>query len=170
MQHLNLLTILGKMKKNFRQVSPEDFDVEKLLAAAREGRLYVEEHEKGVSEEEIKKEVRAYVARVKAFVTKDFRKSADALWEQLLACDELFELMKPSPKARLCRTFNKYNVVSMIGVLREKGVYEPYSDRKFDALLEPDVAESPYRRYLGAGIEKYALLVKIRQIVGQFRL
>ena len=50
--------------------------MEKLLAAAREGRLYVEEHEKGVSEEEIKKEVRAYVARVKAFVTKDFRQSA----------------------------------------------------------------------------------------------
>jgi hypothetical protein len=29
--------------KQFRQVRPEDFDVELLMAAAREGRLYVEE-------------------------------------------------------------------------------------------------------------------------------
>lgn len=158
------------MKKNFRQVSPEDFNVEKLLAAAREGKLYVEESENDFSEEEIKKEVRAYVARIKVFVTKDFRQSADALWDQILACDELFELMKPTPKAKRCRTFNKYKVVGIIGMLREKGVYEQYSDRKFDALLEPGCKESPYRRYLGMGVEEYALLVKIRKIVAQFKV
>ena len=31
------------MRKTFKQVRPEDFDVETLMAAAREGRLYVDE-------------------------------------------------------------------------------------------------------------------------------
>jgi len=53
----------------------------------------------------------------------------------------------------------------IIGVLREKGVYKPYSDRKYDALLEPDSKDSPYRKYLGMGLEQRSLLKTIREIV-----
>jgi hypothetical protein len=58
----------------------------------------------------------------------------------------------------------------IIGVLREKGVYEQYSDRKFDAQLEPSYADSPYRRYLGMGLEQHSLLVEIRRIVAECEL
>ena len=151
--------------RKLKQVRPEDFNVEQLMAAAREGRLYVDESRKTVSKDVVRKEVRAYVARIKVFVTKDFRSSVDELWEQILSCDEFIEFLTPGTKAKKCLLFDKYNVMRIIGVLREKGVYEPYSDRKYDALLEPDCKDSPYRKYLGSGINQRNLLLKIREIV-----
>ena len=53
----------------------------------------------------------------------------------------------------------------IIGVLREKDVYERYSDRKFAALLEQTEKDCSYRSYLGMGLEQRNLLIKIRQIV-----
>lgn len=52
------------MKKSLKQVHPEDFDAEALMAAAREGRLYVDEGINQVSSEQIIEDVRANVARV----------------------------------------------------------------------------------------------------------
>ena len=108
--------------KTFKQVRPEDFDVELLMAAARDGRLYVDESRKTVSKEEVIDKVRAYVERIRDFVTPGFCSSVDELWENILACDEFVVFLTPSNKARMCRDFNKYHVMRIIGVLREKGV------------------------------------------------
>ncbi len=153
------------MKKNLKQVRPEDFDVKALMAAAREGRLYVDERRTIVSKEEVIKEVRAYVARIKPFVTPKYRPLVDDIWEQILSCDDFVEFLTPDVKARKCRTFNKYGVMRIIGVLREKNVYERYSDRKYVALLEQTDRDCSYRSYLGLGLEQRSLLLKIRQIV-----
>ena len=158
------------MRKTFKQVHPEDFDVEALMAAAREGRLYIDESKNEVNKEQVIIKVRAYVQRIKVFATPRFKSSIDELWEQILATDEYVDFLMPSNKARLCREFDKYNVMRIIGVLREKGVYEQYSDRKYDALLESDVKESPYRRYLGMGIEQRELLTGIRKIVEKYEV
>ncbi len=155
---------------SFKQVRPEDFDVEKLLVAAREGRLYVDENDNTVNKEQIIGEVRAYIERIKAFVTNKYSPSVDKLWEQILATDDFSQYLMPGTKARKCRVFNKYNVMRIIGVLREKGVYEQYSDRDFDALLEPNEKDSPYRRYLGMGIEDHTLLIKNIRIVDAIKL
>ena len=152
--------------KKFKRVSPEDFDVEMLLAAAREGRLYVDDSPKAVSRQEMTDKVHAYVARIRPLATPRFRELVDEVWERILACDEFAEILTAGTKARKCRDFNKYSVMCIIGVLREKGVYEQYSDRKFDALLEQPGKDSPYRRYLGEGLERPLLMV-IRQIVGE---
>ena len=58
----------------------------------------------------------------------------------------------------------------IIGVLREKDVYEHYSDRKYMSLLEQSNIDCSYRCYLGMGLEERSMLVKIRQIVAQFEL
>ena len=158
------------MKQNFKQVRPEDFDVELLLAAAREGRLYVDETKKEVSRETIIIEVRAYVQRIKVFVTKQYRSSIDDLWEQILASDDFVMFLTPGCKAKKCKVFDKYNVMRIIGVLREKDVYEHYSDLKYNALLEQTDKDSPYRKYLGMGLEQRYLLVKLRQIVAKFQV
>ena len=158
------------MKQHFKQVRPEDFDVELLLAAAREGRLYVDEAKKEVSRETIIIEVRAYVQRIKVFVTKQYRSSIDDLWEQILASDDFVTFLTPSCKAKKCKVFDKYNVMRIIGVLREKDVYEHYSDLKYNALLEQTDKYSPYRKYLGMGLEQRCLLVKLRQIVAKFQV
>ena len=156
--------------KQFRQVRPEDFDVELLMAAAREGKLYVDETRHEVSREEIIVEVRAYVRRIKMFVTKPYISKVDDLWEQILTSDDFVTFLTPGSKAKKCKVFDKYSVMRIIGVLREKDVYERYSDRKFDALLEPETKDSPYRKYLGMGLEQRALLIKLRQIVAKFQL
>ena len=156
--------------KQFRQVRPEDFDVELLMAAAREGKLYVDETRHEVSREEIIVEVRAYVRRIKVFVTKPYISKVDDLWEQILTSDDFVTFLTPGSKAKKCKVFDKYSVMRIIGVLREKDVYERYSDRKFDALLEPETKDSPYTKYLGMGLEQRALLIKLRQIVAKFQL
>ena len=153
-----------------KQVTPDDFDVEALRAAARKGLLFIGVSEKSASKEEIKHEVRAYVARIGPFVSKGFRSSVDDLWEQILTSDDFVTFLTPGSKAKKCKVFDKYSVMRIIGVLREKDVYERYSDRKFDALLEPEMKDSPYRKYLGMGLEQRALLIKLRQIVAKFQL
>lgn len=158
------------MKKSMKQVRPEDFDVKALLVAAREGRLYVDESKKEVSREIIIKEVRAYVGRIKVLVTKEFSSSIDELWDQILSKEEFVVLLTPTCKAKKCRKFNKYSVMRIIGVLREKGVYEYYNDSKYNALLEQTDKDTPYRKYLGMGFEQRHLLVEIRKIVAQYQL
>lgn len=158
------------MKKSLKQVRPEDFDVKALMAAAREGRLYVDESKKEVSRDIIIKEVRAYVERIKVLVTKEFSSSIDDIWEQILSMEDFMQLLTPSRKAKKCRKFNKYSVMRIIGVLREKGVYEYYNDSKYNAILEQTVKDTPYRKYLGMGLEQRHLLVEIRKIVAQYQL
>jgi hypothetical protein len=158
------------MKESLKRVRPEDFDVKVLLAAAREGRLYVDEIKKEVSRDIVIKEVRAYIGRIKVLVTKEFSSSIDDLWERILSTEEFVELLTPSCKAKKCRIFNKYSVMRIIGVLREKGVYEYYNDSKYNALLEQTNQDTPYRKYLGMGFEQRHLLVEIRKIVAQYQL
>lgn len=158
------------MRKEWQRVRPEDFDVEALLQAAREGRLFVELKDAQFDKDLMKDKVRTYVKQIDELVTSRYRDKIGDLWERILACDDFAELLKPGDKARKCRDFNKYQIFRLIGILREKGFYELYSDRKYSALLEPGHADSPYRRYLGMGLEERRLLVKLRQIVADFQL
>lgn len=157
-------------KKDLKQLRPEEFDVKALLAAAREGRLYIEESKKEVCRDVIIKEVRSYIERIKVLVTKEFSSSIDDLWDEILSTEEFVAVLTPSCKARKCREFNKYGVMRIIGVLREHGVYEYYNDSRFNFLLEQTDKDTPYRKYLGMGFEQRHLLAKIRNIEAQFRL
>ncbi len=144
-------------KKRFRRVLPEDFDVEMLLAAAREGRLYIDESSKQVSKEQVIVEVREYVSRIRELATREYTPLVDSLWEKILANNDFVDYFMPGTKARKCQLFNKYNVMRIIGVLREKGVYEYLTDSKFNSLLEKTDKDTPYRKYLGMGIENKQL-------------
>ena len=151
--------------ENLKHVRPEDFDVELLWQASREGRLMIAETVVTTDRETAKGYVRDYVHRITSLVTNPFRASIDALWDAIFCCDDLMALMMPKPKARKCREFDKYGVMRIVGVLREKGVYEQRSDRRFIALLEQTDKDSPYRKFLSAGIVQKALLIKLREIV-----
>ena len=152
------------------KVSADDFNVELLLKAAREGKLYIDCADNGVSKEQVVNGVRAYVRRIDSLVTARFRSTFGGIWNQILMNPDFVAYLTPGTKARKCREFDKYNVMRIIGVLREKDVYQQLSDRKYGAILEPDEKDSPYRRYLGMGIEQRQLLVKIRKIVAQYQL
>ena len=152
---------------NLKRISIDEYSVAQLKKFIAEGRLYLDERV-AVSRETVKNEVRAYVARIRMFVTPKFRSSVDELWEEIFESIPLMDVLMPKPKARKCKSFDKYGVMRIVGVLREKGVYEQYSDPVFDALLEEQGKDSPYRRYLSQGLEKRGLLVVLRGIVEQY--
>ena len=158
------------MKKSLKQVRPEDFNVKALLAAAREGRLYVDESKKIVNREQVIKDVLAYVSRIKVLATPEYDSSIDELWEQILAVDEFVDFLTPDTRARKCKAFDKYNVMRIIGVLRENGVYQKLSDPKYDAILEPEVKDSIYRKSLGEGIGQSFLMAKLKKILWNLQL
>lgn len=147
------------------RVRPEDLYNEQTILAAQEGRLFIDLKTDTIDRETINNNVRAYVHRIDSLVTRRFSASIDALWDAIFRHNGLMAVMKPKPRARKCRDFDKYGVVRIIGILREKGVYEQYSDRHFDALLESDVKESPYRRFLSQGFDNRSLVLAIRDIV-----
>lgn len=153
--------------KKLQRVRPEDFDVEMLLAAAREGRLYIDESSKQVSKEQVVVDVREYVSRIRQLATRAYCPLVDNLWEKILANNDFVDYFMPGTKARKCQLFNKYNVMRVIGVLREKGVYEYLTDTKFNSLLEKTDKDTSYRKYLGKGIENKQrhLLKCIREIL-----
>lgn len=151
--------------KKLTRVRPEDFDVEALMAAAREGRLYIDECKNEVSKEQVIIKVRAYVGRIKVLATPKFCSLVDELWEQILTNEEFVNFFTPGTKAKKCKEFDKYNVMRIIGVLRENDVYQKLSDHKFDALLEPEVTDSCYRKSLGEGIGQSALMAELKKIL-----
>ena len=157
------------MANKLRQVRPEDINMQLLMTAALEGRLFIADGGQPTSKAEVIKQVRAYVQRISTFVTPQHKEHVGAIWEQIFADDDFIELLLPGNKSRKCNTFNKYSVMRLIGVLREKGVYEYYSDRKYNSLLEPTLDDT-YRKYLGMGLERRSMLIKIKQIVESFKI
>lgn len=115
-------------------------------------------------------EVRAYVQRIKVLATPNYRSLVDELWEHILTTDEFVDFLTPGTKAKKCRVFDKYKVMRIIGVLRENGVYQKLSDPKYDALLEPEVKDSIYRKSLGEGIGQSALMAKLKKILWNLQL
>lgn len=158
------------MKKEWQRVTPENFDYVALLKAAREGRLYIAPEGDEAGGVFNIKDVCAYVEHLRPFVTREWQSLVADLWNRILDDSDFQRLLRPGARARKSREFNKYQVYRIVGILREKGVYEQYSDRRFDALLEPDVADSPYRRYLGMGLDDRSLLIRLRQIVAETKL
>ncbi len=157
---------MAKLKK----VCPENFDVEALMMAAREGRLYIDESKKNVSNETVKKSVRTYVNRIKGCVTTKYQGMINSIWEKILCTDEFLELLRPSSSSRDDRKFNTYNLMRIIGILRDNDVYQSYSQRKYNSLLEQTTQDSPYRRYLGMGFEDHSLLIKLKKIIDDAKL
>ena len=153
-----------------KKVSADDINVELLIKAAREGKLYIDCTASSADREQVIKHVHAYIKRIDCMATPKFRALVGDIWNEILANNDFVEYLEPGTKARKCREFDKYNVMRIIGVLREKNVYEPLSDRKYSAILEPQQKESPYRRYLGMGIEQRQLLIEIRRIVAKYQL
>ena len=154
-----------------RIVPPEDFDVklEQLKKAALEGRLIERLPEEIVTPEEVYNKIRLYVDRIRVYVTPAFSKNIDSLWDEIFHCEELQDSLMPSNKARKFKDFNKYGLMGIICVLRNNGVYEVYSDTKYDALLEPMETDSRYRRFLGRGLRQ-DLCLKVRGIVKKYKL
>ena len=147
------------------QVRPEDLYNEEILLAAQEGRLFIDSKAGTIDRETINNNIRAYVHRIDSLATRKFSASIDVVWDAIFRHDRLMAVMMPKPRARKFRDFDKYGVMRIIGILRENGVYEQYSDPKYMVLLEQSAKDSSYRSYLGKGLDDRSLLLDLRKIV-----
>ncbi len=137
------------------KVPVEGIKAEEVLALWHTGRLYVKLNRKNVPLEKIKDNVRAYVDRLRPFVTAAFRDSIDELWDEILD-DELYRpLIVPDARTRKERSLNKNGVMRLVGVLRSLQVYECMTDSEICATLEGHHKDCSYRGYLGKGVDDY---------------
>lgn len=155
-------------------VRPQDFskNMDALLRAAKEGRLYIEGPVNYIpSRTEIIREVHSYVNRIQSFTTRKWQPAIDEVWDVILSQDEFLSMLMPGPKTRIFRTFNKYGVMRIIGVLRSFSVYdERYNDSFLCQALENTKEDNAYRSYIGAGFEKRSQLGLMRQILSEIQL
>ena len=151
------------------KVPPEELYTTEIYQAACNGWLIIKYPDNHHDSSAIINKVQAYVLRIEPFVTTHYKSLIVTLWTEICQSEELNAMLIPKSKARKCKDFDKYSVVRIIGVLRELGVYEQRSDPKFDALLEPDTHDSPYRRYLGQSFEKRSQMQALKEIIEHIR-
>ena len=143
------------MKYKLVQVPVEGITAEEVLALWHTGQLFVKRPIKNVPLEKIKENVRAYVDRLRPYVTTEFSDSIDELWDEILD-DELYELLiVPDARTRKERSLNKNGVMRLVGVLRSLQVYESTTDSEICATLEGHHKDCSYRGYLGRGVDDY---------------
>lgn len=141
------------MKEIFKQVPVEGFTAEEVLALWRTGNLFCRFKPKNLSKAEIKQNVRAYVSKLRPYVTAAFRNSIDDLWDEILYEDLFLPFVIPNAHTRKCRDMNKNGVMRLIGILRNLRIYQSLSDSMICAILEDNEEDCSYRAYLGKGVE-----------------
>lgn len=156
------------MRVTFKQVHPEDFDAQDLMALAREGKLYVKQNVVEMSVEDIKNNVRAYVSSIHPLATAAFRKNIEALWDDILDDDFYDSFFIPDARVRKCREMNKYGVMRIVGVLRSLKVYDNVNDSRLCAMLEHQEGDSSYRAYLGKGVDD-DVRKELKKLTGIFK-
>ncbi len=109
------------------RVRPEDFDAEKLLAAAREGRLYVDMTDEETAVEQLLKqrklEALDYVNSIDEYVVPEWQPHIKMLWTTLLD-DPLFTPLLVLQKGKHQGLLNRYLVTNIVFHLQVLNVYQ----------------------------------------------
>lgn len=131
---------------------------------ALDGIVYIDYSKRGVNQEKVIQNVRAYVARIDTLVATHFRKTINVIWDDIFTNEKLVSLLMPTNRANF-NDFNKYGVLRIICVLHNNGVYDYSNDMEAFSLLESKDKNNRYRRFLGAGIEDHDQKLEVRHIV-----
>lgn len=109
------------------KVHPEDFDVKTLLAAAREGRLYIEETDIEAARrrqlEHCQCEAMNYVSCIDEYVAPEWKPYIKELWTSILN-DALFTPQLMLQKGRNQGQLNKYLITIIVDCLRAMRIYQ----------------------------------------------
>lgn len=159
--------------KKLKKVLPQDLaqNMNALMLAAKEGRLYVDTERKEVSRTQVINDVRTYVSQIKWLATREWQSAIDDVWEELFSTEEFVGMLMPGKKTRKFRKFNKYGVMRIVGVLRSHNVYdECINDSRLCFELEHTEGDNAYRSYIGMGFEERQMLKKMSEILGKRRI
>ena len=155
------------------KVSPKELTEKPAMIrkAAKEGLLLLVVTDEAEVRNQVAGEVCRYVAQIAGYASPQWRGRIGALWQRI--CDEepFMGLLLPGPKCRKCTSMHKYNVMRIIGVLREQGVYdEAVTCVQFCRTLEygdePDAPyDSSYRSYICKGLDDSKLLNQLLKMI-----
>ena len=113
--------------RKFLKVHPEGFNVETLMAAAREGRLYIDEtdNETTLGQQLLQRQREAldYVSAIEEFVVPEWQPHIKSLWTMLLD-DPLFTPLLVLQKGKHQGLLNRYFVTNIVFHLQVLNVYQ----------------------------------------------
>ena len=155
------------------KVSPKELTEKPAMIrkAAQEGLLLLVVTDEAEVRNEVAGEVCRYVAQIAGYASPQWRGRIGALWQRI--CDEepFIGLLLPGPKCRKCTSMHKYNVMRIIGVLREQGVYDEAVTcvqlcRTLEYGDKPDAPyDSSYRSYICKGLDNSKLLNQLLKMI-----
>ena len=159
----SLLTTIWPMARE-KLICQEDTNIEDILQAWHEGRLFIDPR-RCDNKEEVANHIIEYVKRIDSLVTPSYRASIDALWHDILNCKELSSLLMPTGRSGYDK-FNKYGVLRIIGILINNKVYDNRNAMDYFFLLENSKDKNnKFRPFLGRGINDRNKLLKLKEII-----
>lgn len=152
----------------FKKVRPQDFDAEALLAAAREGRLYVEsdldEVAKNILLSQCRQEALDYVSAIDAFAASEWQPLIKEVWLAILN-DEAFASCLMMKKGQNKGRLNRYVVTNIVLHLQVLGVYS--GDNLF--ALHKEMEHVGQKNSIYKSIGKYSLTEKQRRRIRELK-
>ena len=155
------------------KVSPKELTEKPAMIrkAAKEGLLLLVVTDEAEVRNQVAGEVCRYVAQIAGYASPQWRGRIGALWQRI--CDEeaFMGLLLPGPKCRKCTSMHKYNVMRIIRVLREQGVYDEAVTcvqlcRTLEYGDKPDAPyDSSYRSYICKGLDDSKLLNQLLKMI-----
>ena len=113
------------MGVKIKEVRPEDFDAQVLLALAREGKLYMKVEARKVSEKELlarcQQEALEYVRAIDEYAADEWRPCINKVWEQLVQEPMIATGLVMAQK----KCLNRYFLMSLVTQLQALGIYRP---------------------------------------------
>ena len=115
------------MKKSLKQVRPEDYDAQELMALAQEGKLYLKVETPEVSTEELltacQQEALAYVSAIDDFATDTMRPYINKVWVSIVK-HSAFSRSLMMQKGRNSGHLNRYFITAIVIWMSNRGVYQ----------------------------------------------
>lgn len=109
---------------NLHKVLPDEFDLDQILVAFREGRLYIKPVERSGEEilEDGIAQILRYVSHIDACVSQEHHAHMRSLWNSVLR-DETLQPLCFMTKGKRKGKPNWYRITSIVSLLREWNIY-----------------------------------------------
>ena len=153
--------------KRFKQIRPNEFDMQELLLLAKEGRLYIKQITEEKSETNIRDEgirsILQYVSRIDECASEKYRPNIRKLWERILHSSELGDLFFLNRYKSNRGQPNWYRVNVVMAFLLEQNVYCKDIYTVMELHMKMEQTDKRTKFYTGMG--RYLLENKERSIL-----
>ena len=153
--------------KRFKQIRPNEFDMQELMLLAKEGRLYIKQTTEEKTETTIREEgirsILQYVSHIDECVSEKYLSNIHQLWEQILHSPELEDLFFLNRYKNTRGQPNWYRVNVVMVFLLEQNVYCRDTYTAMELHMKMEQTDKRTKFYTGMG--RYLLENKERSIL-----